>query len=164
MVSAYRDQYGFHGISLMPTNLYGPNDNFDPLTSHALAALIRRFCEAQRAKSPEVVVWGTGSTRREFLHVDDLADACVFAMREYDQREPLNVGVGEDVTIRELAELVGDVVGYRGTLRFDPSKPEGTPRKLLDVSRIHALGWHARMPLRTGIAETYRWYAEHTPG
>lgn len=164
MVSAYRDQYGFHGISLMPTNLYGPNDNFDPLTSHALAALIRRFCEARRAKASEVVVWGTGSTRREFLHVDDLADACVFAMREYDQREPLNVGVGEDVTIRELAELVGDVVGYRGTLRFDPSKPEGTPRKLLDVSRIHALGWHARMPLRTGIAETYQWYAEHTPG
>jgi GDP-L-fucose synthase len=163
MVSAYRDQYGFRGISLMPTNLYGPNDNFDPQTSHALAGLIRRFCEAQRAKASEVVVWGTGVTRREFLHVDDLADACLFAMREYDQREPVNVGVGEDISIRELAELVGDVVGFRGTLRFDPSKPEGTPRKLLDVSRLHALGWRARIPLRTGIAETYRWYAENTP-
>ena len=163
MVSAYRDQYGFHGISVMPTNLYGPNDNFDPQTSHALAALIRRFCEAERAKAPEVVVWGTGVTRREYLHVDDLADACAFLMREYDQRELLNVGVGEDLTIRELAELVGDVVGYRGAIRLDPSKPEGTPRKLLDVSRIHALGWRARIPLRDGIAATYRWYAEHTP-
>jgi GDP-L-fucose synthase len=163
MVSAYRDQYGFHGISLMPTNLYGPNDNFDPQTSHALAALIRRFCEAERAKAPEVVVWGTGATRREYLHVDDLADACAFLMHEYDQRELLNVGVGEDLTMRELAELVGDVVGYRGAIRLDPSKPEGTPRKLLDVSRIHALGWRARIPLRDGIAETYRWYTEHTP-
>jgi len=163
MVSAYRDQYGFRGISVMPTNLYGPNDNFDPQTSHALAALIRRFCEAERANAPEVVVWGTGATRREFLHVDDLAEACVFLMREYDQREPLNIGVGEDISIRELAELVGDIAGYRGALRFDLSKPEGTPRKLLDVTRIHALGWRARIPLRAGVAETYRWYAEHTP-
>jgi GDP-L-fucose synthase len=162
MISAYRDQYGFHGISVMPTNLYGPNDNFDPLTSHALAALVRRFCEAVRANSPEVVVWGTGVTRREFLHVDDLAAACVFLMGEYDQRAPLNIGVGEDITIRELAELIGDVAGYRGALRFDPSKPEGTPRKLLDVSRIRALGWTARVPLRLGLEQTYRWYAEHT--
>jgi GDP-L-fucose synthase len=163
MVNAYRDQYGFHGINLMPTNLYGPNDNFDFQTSHALAALIRRFCEAERTKASEVVVWGTGATRREFLHVDDMAEACLFAMREYDEREPLNVGVGEDITIRELAELVGDVAGFRGTLRFDLTKPEGTPRKLLDVSRIHALGWRARIPLRAGIEETYRWYAENAP-
>ena len=161
MVSAYRDQYGFRGISLMPTNLYGPNDNFDPQTSHALAGLIRRFCEAQRAKASEVVVWGTGVTRREFLHVDDLADACLFAMREYDQREPVNVGVGEDISIRELGELVKRITGFEGEIRFDPSKPDGTPRKLLDAGRLNGLGWKAQIPLEQGVRETYDWYLQN---
>jgi GDP-L-fucose synthase len=158
MVDAYRRQYGMRGISIMPTNLYGPNDNFDPRGSHVLPALLRRFHEAKAEDSAEVVIWGTGSPRREFLHVDDLADACVYLMQRYDQPQILNVGVGEDLTIREVAELVKEVVGFRGAIRFDPTKPDGTPRKLLDVSRIHALGWRAKVTLRQGLAETYAWY------
>jgi len=163
MVQAYRRQYGFCGICLMPSNLYGPGDNFDPETSHVLPALIRRFHEAKVGGAPEVVVWGTGTPRREFLHVDDLADAAVFLMRHYDDERPINVGVGEDVTIRELAELVAEVVGYRGRIVFDPSKPDGTPRKLLDVSRLHALGWRARIPLSEGVRQTYEWFVSAEP-
>jgi len=158
MIDAYRRQYGFNGISLMPTNLYGPYDNFDLQTSHVLPALVRRMHEAKTAGSREVVLWGTGTPRREFLHVDDLAAACLFVLDEYDGAQMLNVGVGEDLTIRELAELVRDVVGYDGTVAFDPSKPDGTPRKLLDISKIAALGWSARVALRSGIEETYRWF------
>lgn len=160
MVQAYRRQYGFCGICLMPTNLYGPGDNFDPQTSHVLPALIRRFHEAKVKGAPEVVAWGTGTPRREFLHVDDLADAAVFLMRHYDDERPINVGVGEDVSIRELAEMVADVVGYQGRIVFDPSKPDGTPRKLLDVSRLRELGWSARVPLREGIRQTYEWFVQ----
>jgi GDP-L-fucose synthase len=160
MIDAYRRQYGFHGVSVMPTNLYGPNDNFDLERSHVLPAMIRRMHEAKQAAAPQVVLWGSGSPRREFLHVDDLADACVFVMREYDDPGILNVGVGEDVTIRELAEMVRDVVGYEGAIVFDATKPDGTPRKLLDVSRLHALGWRAKIPLRRGIEETYASYRE----
>jgi GDP-L-fucose synthase len=161
MVDAYRRQYGFKGVSVMPTNLYGPNDNFDLQNSHVLPALIRRFHEAKVARLSEVVVWGTGSPRREFLHVDDLAAACVFVMQTYDEAGILNVGVGEDVSIRELAELVKDIVGFEGTLRFDTTKPDGTPRKLLDVSRLAALGWRAQKPLRQGLEETYAWFREN---
>ena len=161
MLDAYRRQHGFVGVGLMPTNLYGPNDNFDLQTSHVLPALVRRMHEAKGNAAGEVVLWGTGTPRREFLHVDDLAAACVFVMRRYDGSQILNVGVGEDVTIRELAELVRDVVGFRGELRFDAEKPDGTPRKLLDVSKIHALGWRATVPLRRGIEETYRWFVEN---
>jgi GDP-L-fucose synthase len=161
MIDAYRRQHGFHGVSVMPTNLYGPHDNFDLRNAHVLPALMRRFHEAKEAGAPEVVVWGTGTPRREFLHVDDLADACLFVMREYDDPQILNVGVGQDVSIRELAELVKEVVGFSGVLRFDPTKPDGTPRKLLDVSRLNALAWKAKVPLRQGIEETYRWFVAH---
>ncbi|MBC7266468.1 MAG: GDP-L-fucose synthase [Coriobacteriia bacterium] len=161
MVRSYRRQYGFSGISLMPTNLYGPGDNFDLQTSHVLPALIRKFHEAKLAGAPAVTVWGTGTPRREFLHVDDLADAALFLMERYDEEEIVNVGVGEDVSIAELAEIVRDVVGYEGEIVYDTSKPDGTPRKLLDVSRLHALGWRARIGLREGIEQTYRWYCEH---
>lgn len=167
MVDAYRRQYGFCGVSVMPTNLYGPEDNFDPETSHVLPALIRRFCEAKDADRPEVVVWGTGTPRREFLHVDDLAEACMVVMRQYDAPGILNIGVGEDVSIEEVARLVSQIVGYRGTVRFDSTKPDGTPRKLLDVSRMSALGWRAKIPLRRGLEETVTWfrakYRERTP-
>lgn len=161
MAQAYRKQYGFRAISLMPTNLYGPGDNFDLESSHVLPALIRKFHDAAVHSAPEVVVWGTGNPRREFLHVDDLADAAVMLMREYDDPQIINVGVGEDLTIRELAETVKEVVGYQGRLVFDISKPDGTPRKLLDVSRLTALGWHPRIGLRDGIAQTYHWYKTH---
>jgi GDP-L-fucose synthase len=164
MVNAYRRQYGMKGICVMPTNLYGPNDNFDPESSHVLAGLLQRFHQAKKDDAPEAVVWGTGSPRREFLHVDDLADACVFLMGQYDEPQILNLGVGEDVTIREAAELVKDIVGFRGKLRFDSGKPDGTPRKLLDVSRIRALGWRARIPLQQGLAETYAWYLNSLRG
>ena len=160
LVRAYRKQHGFRGISLMPTNLYGPGDNFDLKSSHVLPALLRKFVEAKDAGAPNVTIWGTGTPRREFLHVDDLADAAVFLMAKYDEPEPINVGVGEDVSIRELAELVRDVVGYRGELIFDATKPDGTPRKLLDVSRLASLGWRATTPLRTGIEDTLRWYRD----
>lgn len=163
MIDAYRRQYGFRAVSLMPTNLYGPNDNFDLERSHVLPALLRRFHEAKERGAREVVLWGTGAPRREFLHADDFADACVFVMNHYDDALFLNVGVGEDVTIRELAEIVRDVVGYTGDIGFDSARPDGTPRKLLDVSRLQALGWRARIPLREGIKATYRWYLETKP-
>ncbi|AWN17514.1 GDP-L-fucose synthase [Salinisphaera sp. LB1] len=161
MCQAYRKQYGFDAISLMPTNLYGPGDNFDLQNSHVLPALLRRFHEAKQAGQPEVVVWGSGTPRREFLHVDDLADAAVSLMQRYSRPEIVNVGVGEDISIRELAELIQQVVGYEGALVLDRDKPDGTPRKLLDVSRIHALGWRARIPLADGIEQTYRWFLDH---
>jgi GDP-L-fucose synthase len=163
MVDAYRRQYGFCGVSVMPTNLYGPEDNFDPNTSHVLPALIRRFCEAKDAGRPEVVVWGTGTPRREFLHVDDLAEACMVVMRQYDAPGILNIGCGEDVSIGELAQLVSQTVGYRGAVRFDATKPDGTPRKLLDVSRMSALGWRAKIPLRRGLEETVTWFRAKYP-
>jgi GDP-L-fucose synthase len=160
MAQAYRRQYGLRAISLMPTNLYGPGDNFDLASSHVLPALLRKFHEAKIAGDKEVVIWGTGSPRREFLHVDDLADAALFLMLNYDGEDIVNVGTGEDVTIRELAEMIGSIVGFTGRLAFDESKPDGTPRKLLDVSRLNALGWKARTSLREGIASTYEWFRE----
>jgi len=158
MIDAYRKQYGFNGISLMPTNLYGPGDNYNLDTSHVLPALIRKFHEAKLANAPHVVVWGTGKPRREFLHVDDLADACVFLMRNYDGDKIVNVGVGEDVSIGELAAIIARVIGYAGEIVFDTSKPDGTPRKLVDVTRLHALGWRHKIGLEQGIASTYRSY------
>jgi GDP-L-fucose synthase len=145
----------------MPTNLYGPGDNFDLKASHVLPALIRKFHEAKLAGAPEVVLWGSGTPRREFLHVDDLADACVHLMRTYDAPEPLNVGTGEDLTIRELADLVKSAVGFQGELVQDPTKPDGTPRKLLDVTRLHATGWRHRIGLEEGIRSTYQWFLDH---
>jgi GDP-L-fucose synthase len=164
MIRSYRRQFGFRCISLMPTNLYGPGDNFDLTTSHVLPALMRKFHDAAATGAPEVVVWGSGDPRREFLHVDDLADACVFLMDHHDGDEIVNVGVGEDLTIRELAALVQEVTGFRGSIRFDRSKPDGTPRKLLDVSRLHALGWRARIDLPLGIRQTYDWYRTSVAG
>ena len=155
MCQAYRRQYGFDAISLMPTNLYGIGDNFDPQNSHVLPALIRKFHEARERGDREVVIWGSGTPLREFLHADDLADAAVFLMRHYSEEQFINVGVGEDLSIRALAELVAEVVGFQGTITTDPSKPDGTPRKLMDVSRLHALGWRHRIGLREGITETY---------
>jgi len=161
MCQAYRRQYGFDAITLMPTNLYGPGDNFNLENSHVLPALIRRFHEAKVTGVPEVVVWGTGSPRREFLHVDDLADACVFLMKSYSAEEPVNIGWGEDISIRDLAFLVRDVVGYRGEVVFDSTRPDGTPRKLLDVSKCKSLGWSPRITLREGIAATYEWFVRN---
>ncbi len=160
MCQAYRQQYGFPAISLMPTNLYGPGDNFNLESSHVLPALVRKFHEAAESGAPEVVIWGTGAPRREFLHVDDLADAAVFLMRSYDSGEIVNVGTGRDLTIAELAGLIARITGYRGKLAFDASRPDGTPRKLLDVSRLARLGWKARIPLEEGIRRTYQWYLE----
>jgi GDP-L-fucose synthase len=161
---AYRRQYGFDAIAAMPTNLYGPGDNFDLQTSHVLPALIRKFHEAKLRKNPRVVVWGSGTPRRELLHVDDLADALLFLLEQYSDERLINVGTGTDLTIRELAELVSKVVGFEGELEFDASKPDGTPRKQLDVSRLSALGWAAHTPLAAGIAATYAWYLESKPG
>lgn len=158
MAQSYRRQYGMNAISLMPTNLYGPGDNFDLHSSHVLPALIHKFHAAKIEGCPSVAVWGTGQPRREFLHVDDLADASVFLMQNYNSSEIVNVGTGKDISIRELAEMVRDVIGFAGNIEWDASKPDGTPRKLLDVSRLHALGWRAERPLRQGIAETYEWY------
>jgi GDP-L-fucose synthase len=160
MVRAYRKQCGFHGICAIPTNLYGPNDNFDPRRSHVLPALLRKFDMAIREGDAEVVVWGSGTPRREFLHVDDLAGACLVLMQQYDGDDALNVGVGSDISIAELATLVARVVGYTGPIRFDPTKPDGTPRKLLDVARIQDLGWRASIPLERGVADTYAWYRQ----
>ncbi|MEU8737948.1 GDP-L-fucose synthase [Streptomyces halstedii] len=160
---AYRRQYGASFISAMPTNLYGPGDNFDLETSHVLPALIRRFHEAARDRAPEVTLWGSGSPRREFLHVDDLARACVLLLEAYDDAEPVNIGCGEDLTIRELAETVREVTGYQGQIAWDTSKPDGTPRKLLDVTRLTALGFRPRIPLREGVARTYAWWLERHP-
>jgi GDP-L-fucose synthase len=158
MCQAYARQYGFKAISVMPTNLYGPGDNFDLTTSHVLPALLRKFHEAKEAGDAEVVVWGSGTPRREFLYVDDLADALCFLMERYDSPEIINVGCGEDLTIAELAGLIRDVVGFKGTIVYDATKPDGTPRKLLDVSKCAALGWRPRTALADGIAATYAWY------
>ncbi len=158
MLQAYRRQYGFQGISLMPTNLYGPGDNFDLETSHVLPAMLRKFHEARMRHAPEVVLWGSGSPRREFLHVDDLADAAVYLMIHHDGEEIVNVGAGKDITIRELAEIIRDITGYQGNIVFDPSRPDGTPRKVLDTSRLTGLGWQPAIGLREGIERTYRWY------
>ena len=158
---AYRRQYGCRFISAMPTNLYGPNDNFDLNGSHVLPALIRRFDDARLAKTPSVTIWGTGTPRREFLHVDDLARACLFLMQHYDQAGTINVGTGEDVSIKELADQVRQTVYPEAVLRFDTTKPDGTPRKLLDVSRIHALGWKHAIPLPEGIRSSYQWFLQN---
>ncbi|WP_089116892.1 GDP-L-fucose synthase [Streptomyces sp. SS07] len=160
---SYRRQYGASYVSAMPTNLYGPGDNFDLETSHVLPALIRRFHEARRDEAPEVTLWGSGSPRREFLHVDDLAAACVSLLEAYDGDEPVNIGCGEDLTIRELAETVRDVTGYEGRIAWDTSKPDGAPRKLLDVTRLNALGFTPKIPLRDGIARTYAWWLGQLP-
>jgi GDP-L-fucose synthase len=155
LCEAYRRQHGADFISVMPTNLYGPGDNYHPEDSHVPAALIRRFHEAKVAGSPSVTIWGTGTPRREFLEVDDLADACVFVMKHYSDDAFLNVGTGEDITIADFARLVAEVVGYEGKLVFDISRPDGAPQKLLDVSKLSALGWRAKTPLREGLAATY---------
>jgi len=158
MCQAYRRQYGFNAISLMPTNLYGPGDNFDLQNSHVLPALIRRFHEAKHRGDAEIAIWGSGTPRREFLHCDDLASAVVHLMRTYESEQILNVGCGEDVTIRELAELIAQVVGFQGHLTFDASKPDGAPRKLLDVGRLASLGWSPGISLADGVRSTYDWF------
>jgi len=158
MCQAYALQHGFNAISVMPTNLYGPGDNFDLQTSHVLPALLRKFHTAKESGASDVVVWGSGTPRREFLYVDDLADALCFLMEHYDSPEIINVGWGHDVTIAELASLIAEVVGFRGAIAYDRSKPDGTPRKLLDVGKISALGWRARTPLVDGVRATYEWY------
>lgn len=160
-VRAARRQYGCSFISAMPTNLYGPGDNFDPVTSHVLPALIRRLGEAVDDKAPSVTIWGTGEPRREFLHADDLAAACLVLLERYDDATPINVGTGTDITIRDLASLIADVVGYCGEMAFDPNRPDGTPRKVLDVSRITALGWRAQIPLRDGITQVWQWFRQY---
>lgn len=164
LCQAYNKQYGTRFISAMPTNLYGPNDNFDLETSHVLPAMIRKFHEAkvkeEAGERAEVMLWGSGTPRREFLHVDDLADACLHLMYHYEGSDPINVGTGEDVTIRELAEIIADVVGFGGATDWDASMPDGTPRKLLDVSRIRQLGWSGEIPLRAGIELTYHWFQQ----
>lgn len=158
LCDAYRAQYGCNFVSAMPTNLYGPNDNFDLSSSHVLPALMRKFHEAKLRGEREVEIWGSGSARREFLHVDDLADACMFLMRNYDEPGPINVGTGLDLTIRELAEMIGSIVHPDAELVFDASKPDGMPRKVLDVARINAMGWSASTGLRDGITSTYDWF------
>lgn len=161
MCQAYAKQYGFRAISLMPTNLYGPGDNFDLTSSHVLPALIRKFHEAAQSQSASVTVWGTGKPRREFLHVDDLASAAVFLMQTYDDPTIVNVGTGEDIEIGELARLVAKITGFQGELVFDTTKPDGTPRKLLDVSKLTGLGWRSEIELETGLTQTYQWFLEH---
>jgi GDP-L-fucose synthase len=158
MCQAYNKQYGANFISVMPTNLYGPNDNFDLQNSHVLPALIRKFVEARNTKAPNVTLWGTGNPKREFLYVDDMANASVFLMKHYNDSEIINIGTGMDVSILELAHLIGETVGYKGKILFDSSKPDGTPRKLLDVSKINSLGWKAAVSLSEGIQKTIEWY------
>ncbi|HRW89913.1 MAG TPA: GDP-L-fucose synthase [Flavobacteriales bacterium] len=160
LAESYRRQYGDNYISAMPTNLYGPNDNYDLNNSHVLPALIRKFHTAKVKGEPNVTVWGSGSPRREFLHVDDLADACLFLLKNYNEELFVNVGTGEDLTIRELAELIKDVVGFEGELVWDSSKPDGTPRKLMDVGRLHAMGWKHKIGLREGITAVYAEFAK----
>jgi GDP-L-fucose synthase len=163
MCQAYRRQYGSPCVAAMPTNLYGPGDNFDPLDSHVIPGLMRRIHEAKTQDAAEVAIWGTGTPRREFLYVDDLGDACLFLMEHYDQPEIINIGVGQDQSIAELAHLVAQVVGFQGRLIFDPSYPDGTPRKLLDISRLTHMGWQAQTPLSTGLKKTYAWFCRY-PG
>ena len=158
MCQAYREQYGFNAISLMPTNLYGPNDNFDLQNSHVLPALIRKFHEAKESNAPYVECWGDGSPMREFLHVDDLAESCFRCMISYNDSEIINVGTGEDLTIKELTELISIIIGYKGEIKWDDSKPNGTPRKVLNVDKIKSLGWSPKIGIRQGIYETYEWY------
>lgn len=160
-IKSYRHQYGRHWISAMPTNLYGPGDNFDLNTSHVLPAMIRKYHEA-KLNGGRVSLWGTGSPRREFLHVDDLADAVLHLLRHYDEPETMNVGTGQDISIRELSATIADIVGYTGMTEWDTSKPDGTQRKLLDVSRLGTLGWTSRIPLRSGLRTTYEWYKLHS--
>jgi GDP-L-fucose synthase len=164
LVQAYRKQYGHKWISAMPTNMYGPGDNFDLETSHVLPALIRKFHDAKAQRKASVVLWGTGSPKREFLHSDDLGRACVFLLENYDDDVAINVGVGQDVFIKELAELIQGVVGFEGEIEWDSSKPDGTPRKLLDVSRVSSLGWKPQVSLKEGIQSTYEWFQENEPG
>ena len=161
MCQAYRRQYGFDAVSAMPTNLYGPEDNFHPENSHVLPALLRRFHEAAARNAPSVVLWGTGAPLREFLHVDDMADACLFLLRHYSGEEHVNVGCGKELGIAQLARMVASVTGYAGRLEWDPSKPDGMPRKLMDSSRLFAMGWTPRIGLEEGLASTYAWYREH---
>ncbi len=163
LCQAYRRQYGSNFIAAQPTNIYGPSDNFDLLTSHVLPALLRKAHEAKQRGDNSLGVWGSGRPRREFLHVDDLADACVFLMQHYDEAEIVNVGTGEDIAIAELARLIGEIAGFKGQLQFDASKPDGTMRKRLDVTKLSGLGWQANIGLKDGIAATYRWYLEHQP-
>jgi len=158
LCQACAHEYGGNLISAMPTNLYGPNDNFDLETSHVLAALLRKAHEAKTRKDRELIVWGSGKPRREFLHVDDLASACLFLLEKYDSPEIINVGCGEDISIRDLAELICDIVGFDGELALDTTKPDGTPRKLLDTTKLRNLGWQPTIPLRDGIAQTYGWF------
>lgn len=160
MCQSYNRQYGTNFISVMPTNLYGPNDNFNLETSHVLPALLRKFHEAKLNKEPFVEIWGTGNPRREFLYIEDFADACVFLMKNYNEDEVINVGVGKDISIKELSLLIREVVGYSGELKFNTSRPDGTPRKLLDVSKLTELGWEAKTGLELGIRKTYQWYTE----
>ena len=161
MCQSYRAQYGSNFISVMPTNLYGERDNFDLQTSHVLPALIRRFHEAKELGVPSVVLWGTGSAYREFLHVDDLADACIFLMKIYDGPEIVNIGTGEDITIKDLAELIRDIIGYKGVIEWDSTKPDGTPRKLLDISKLRSFGFTPKISFSEGIMRTYEWYLRH---
>ena len=161
LCQAYDREYGANFISAMPTNLYGPNDNFNLVSSHVLPALLRKAHTAKQERQRELVVWGSGNPRREFLHVDDLAAACIFLLEKYDSPEIINVGCGEDISIRELAELICDIVGFKGELAWDTTKPDGTPRKLLDVSKIHALGWRHSIGFREGIRRTYEWFLEN---
>ena len=163
LCQAFSREYGANFISAMPTNLYGSNDNFDLETSHVLAALLRKAHEAKTRKARELIVWGSGKPRREFLHVNDLASACLFLLEEYDSPEIINVGCGEDISIRKLAELICDVVGFDGELAWDTTKPDGTPRKLLDITKLHNLGWQPTIPLREGIAQTYDWFLKNVP-
>ena len=164
LCQAFSREYGANFISVMPTNLYGPNDNFDLETSHVLAALLRKAHEAKSRKARELVVWGSGKPRREFLHVTDLASACLFLLEKYDSPEIINIGWGEDISIRELAELICDVVGFDGELVWDATKPDGTPRKLLDTTKLRALGWQPTIPLRQGVAQTYDWFLKNVAG
>lgn len=164
MCQAYRRQYDFDAISLMPTNLYGPGDNFDLQASHVMPALIRKFHEACEQQAASVTIWGTGKPRREFLHVDDLAEAAVFLASKYSDEEIINVGTGKDISIAELAAMIAEVVGYTGRRSFDASRPDGTPRKLLDVTRLQKLGWESRISLRDGIRDTHAWFCQHSVG
>jgi GDP-L-fucose synthase len=160
LCEAYRAQYGRNFISVMPTNMYGPNDNYDLKNSHVLPALIRKFHEAKIYNKPYVEIWGTGSPKREFMHVDDLADACLFLMNNYNETEFVNIGVGEDISIKDLANLIKDIIGFEGTLVFDTSKPDGTPRKLMDVSKLHSLGWRHKIDLKDGITSVYKLFLD----